>query len=86
MIQGKTDTGFEYAIDEEVLNDYELVEVIGEIDENPFAIAKVVKMLLGKEQQDALKDHCRNENGHVPMQRIEEEIVDILTSNHEIKN
>ncbi|NLI64499.1 MAG: hypothetical protein GX367_07195 [Bacteroidales bacterium] len=86
MIKGKTKSGFEYEILEENLNNYELVEVLGELEENPLLIARVVNLLLGKEQADRLKNHLRTENGTVPTDKMSEEIMEIFNSQNETKN
>ena len=86
MIKGKTKSGFEYEILEENLNNYELVEVLGELEENPLLLARVVNLLLGKEQADRLKNHLRTENGTVPTDKMSEEIMEIFNSQNETKN
>lgn len=86
MITGKTSSGFEYAIPEEDLNNYELVEALGEMDENPLLLSKTVNLLLGKEQANKLKNHLRTERGTVPTEKIADEIMDIFKSQKEAKN
>jgi len=86
MIIGKTSSGFEYQVPEENLNNYELVEVLGELESNPLLIAKTVTLLLGKEQRERLKDHLRTEGGTVPTDKISEEIMEIFNSQKETKN
>lgn len=86
MIKGKTSSGFEYQIPKENLNNYELVEVIGEVEENPLLISKTVNLLLGKEQTEKLKEHLRTENGIVPTDKISEEIMEIFENQKETKN
>jgi hypothetical protein len=86
MIEGKTKSGFEYKIPEENLNNYELVEALGELEENPLLIAKTVDLLLGKEQKEKLKDHLRTKSGTVPVDKISEEIMEIFNSQKESKN
>lgn len=87
MISGKTTTGFEYEIAPDALNNYELLENVSEMESNPLVIAEIVKQLLGKEQTKKLKEHVRNENGIVPMEKMTDEIVDIFKkSGKETKN
>lgn len=86
MLQGKTKSGFNYEVAEEQLNNYELLEAIGEIDDNPLAISKVVNLLLGKEKTKELKDHVRKENGIVPVDKLTDEITEIFESHKEVKN
>lgn len=87
MIKGKTKTGFEYEINPESLNNYELIEDIAEMDTNPLMLTKVVKQMLGNDENKRLKDHVRDENGIVEMKKMANEIVDIFqNSGSETKN
>lgn len=79
-IKGKTQSGFVYEIEEARLNNYELLEAIGELEDNPMVISKMVIMLLGKEQTNQLKDHLRDEEGLVPVEKMTEEITEIFQS------
>lgn len=80
MISGKTKSGFEYSIDSNVMDNMELLDAVAEIDSNPLALSKVLKMVLGDEQRKALYDHLRQEDGRVPVKAVSEEITDIFTS------
>ncbi len=87
MIKGKTSSGFEFEISKDVANDYELVENLGELEDNPLILGKIVNQILGKEQTARLKDHVRNEKGIVPTDRMTQEIIEIFqNSGEEIKN
>lgn len=86
MIEGKTKSGFKYKFPKENLDNYELIEVLGEAEENPLLFPKMVNMFLGKEQAGKLKDHLRTENGTVPADKISEEIMEIFESQKETKN
>lgn len=86
MLTGETKTGFKFDVDEAALNDWELLEELDGIEENPQRYVSVSKRLLSAEQYKALKEHCRNEAGRVDMTKMFHEISDILTSNNRIKN
>ena len=86
MIKGKTKSGFSYELDKERLNNYELLEAIEELEENPMVLSRVVNLLLGKEQTKKLKDHLRTENGIVPTEKMSEEITEIFQNQGETKN
>lgn len=85
MIKGITQNGFEFVIEKDALDDWEIFEAISELDEKPQSIIKVAKLLLGQEQYSSLKEHCR-ENGRVKLTKMSEEINYILSSNKETKN
>lgn len=79
-----TKTGFKYTLDPKRLENYELVEAIAEVDENPLMVPKVVKLLLGN-QAEKLKDHVRDEEGFVSTEKLMAEIMDIF-ANKAVKN
>lgn len=85
VITGKTKTGFEYNIDKKMLNDYELLEEIDNIGKSPLIIIKLLKRLLKEEQLEKLKEHIRNEEGIVPIDKMEKELIDIFDGINEIK-
>ena len=87
MIKGKTSSGFNFEISKDVINDYELVENLGELEDNPLILGKIVRQILGKEQTSKLKDHVRNENGIVPTNKMTQEIIEIFkNAGEETKN
>src|SRR5690625_282733 len=86
MIEGKTSSGFAYKIPKDNLNNYELVETLGDLEENPLLIAKTVRLLLGNDQSEKLKDHLRTDSGIVPTDKMSEEIMEIFESQQEAKN
>lgn len=83
---GTTESGFQYSIDQEVMDDYELLEDLCEVDNgNTGKITTVARRLLGNEQLKALKEHLRNENGRVPASKMIEEISQIF-KDQSVKN
>ena len=87
MIKGKTESGFKFEISKDVINDYELIENLGELDDNPLIMGKIVKQILGEEQTAKLKDHIRNKNGIVPTNKMTQEIIEIFkNAGEETKN
>lgn len=85
-LTGITKTGFTYSVLEKNLKNYELVEVLGELESNPLALPKVLKLLLGKEQTDKLKDHVRDKDGIVDTEKISDELRDIFEAQARLKN
>lgn len=77
--KGTTKTGFPFDISTERMENYEVVETIAEIDENPLVLPRLLKLLLG-DQVAALKDHVRGEDGIVPTQKLMDEVRDIFES------
>lgn len=81
MIQGKTKSGFVFELDDNVMDNMELVDQLSELNsENPYAISKIIMLLLGEGQRKALYDHLRTEDGRVPVMQAAEEINDIFNA------
>lgn len=86
MLTGKTTTGFDFTIEDSALDDWELLEALADIDDGKTQkIGTAVKLLLGKEQADALKNHCRNDEGRVPASAMMAEVGEIFTAMRENK-
>lgn len=85
MIKGKTKTDFEFEIEEDVLDDWELLEALVDIDNGHIGGAvTALTLLLGDKQLKKLKEHCRNEStGKVSQKSMFEELSDILKSGNE---
>lgn len=86
MIQGKTKSGFPYQLDEKRLNNYELLEAVGDMEDNPLVLSKIVNLVLGVDQAKKLKDHLRTDEGLVPTDRMSDEITEIFQSQDQTKN
>ena len=79
MIEGKTNSGFEYSISEEVFDDYDLLQNIAEVAKgNDIYFVPVVRQLLGEEQEKALKAHLKARDGRVKTTAMTSEIVEII--------
>ena len=50
MLTGATKTGFKFTVDEAALNDWELLEDLDGIENNPQRYVRVAKRLLNKER------------------------------------
>lgn len=58
----KTESGFEFKIEQEAFDDWELYEDLGEFSEgNSLKLPKIARRLLGEEQYEKLKEHCRKD-------------------------
>lgn len=78
VLKGRTSSGFYYKIRYSRLNDFELLDIMSEVDDNPLLLPKVVTKLLGKEQKKRLYAHLRTPEGNVPVDKIELELKDIF--------
>lgn len=86
MRKGKTKDGFKFEIADEVLESWELLEAINEVEEEPFKIVKLVTLLLGTEQKKRLIEHL---GGHPSVTQMNEAITEIFNaakSDESVKN
>lgn len=82
-----TETGFECEVDENVVNDWEFVEILADASEgNVLAAIPAMKIMLSKDGYARLKEHCRDENGKISTERMFIEFTDILAANPKTKN
>lgn len=87
MIKGKTNTGFDYEIDELKLDDWELLEKFNAIDKGDTGIfVDVANDLLGTKQMKALKKHVKEKDGRVSISGMVAELTNIFEEAAEIKN
>lgn len=79
MIKGKTNSGFEFELSEETINNMELVDALAEAsDDDPISVSRVVKLFLGDDLRKKLYDHLRNEQGRVPVAAVNTEVMEIF--------
>lgn len=85
IIRGITKSGFRFSVDSEVFKDMELLELIGEVDNNPILMPKLLEKMFGKKQKDNLYNFVRDDKGSVPVEKVSEIVKDIFESK-ELKN
>ena len=79
MINVKTKSGFEIAVDDEAMNSMELVDTLVEVESNDLlAVSKLGEMLLGKDGKKKLYEHLRNNKGIVPVDLFMQELNEIM--------
>ena len=86
-----TESGFVCTIEEDALDDFELLEALGEMDNKEDGLRLIagfkdtMKLLLGEEQKDKLFDHIRAEHGRVKVSVLKTEIMQIFAGLSEAK-
>ena len=87
MLKGISESGFEFEIDEEVLDDWEMLELLQEIDDGSVGkIAKAIVFLLGKEQYEKLKNFIKARDGKIKASVMIDEFTSIMNAEKEVKN
>ncbi len=86
-MQKATSTGFEYKLDDEVLDDWELLKLLKKIDKGEGdLIIDLVPRLLGDEQAQQLENHLIKLEGKVKISSMSREIGEIMNGSKELKN
>lgn len=77
--KGKLENGFEFEIDDAVLDDMELIDTLAEADGgDALAASRAFSMVVGKEQKKRLYDYIRNEDGRVPIETAVNALTEML--------
>ena len=95
MITGKISSGFEFKVDETVMDDWEFVKAIGlseskKIGERVYGMTKIIEMLLGSKGEEDLMNHIRSKNNgkctQTDMSEAILEMFDVIKGEKEAKN
>lgn len=88
MVKGKLSNGFEFEINEEDLDDYEVLELVSDAELNPLLSPKLIERFLGREQKNKLLNHIKEKTGkkRVTVSEMGEAFTEILTKSQELKN
>lgn len=77
-MKGTTQSGFEFDVADDIVNDMELFEALCDVDAGDVrAIVTVCRRVLG-DRKAALYEHVRGADGRVPMDGVTAEIADIF--------
>jgi hypothetical protein len=85
MITGKTKSGFEFKLEDNALDDYELIEALGELDENPLIISKVINLLFGSRKNE-VKEFIKRQKGYVSTKEMSNLITEVFSAISNGKN
>ena len=65
MIKGTLKNGFEFHIDENTFDDFEIVELFAKVNKNPIHLGDLMERWLGAEQKTALLESLRRADGKI---------------------
>lgn len=86
MINITMGDGFKIELDENVFDDFELVELYVKVAKNPIWIGDLAEKLLGAEQKKALIEHLRDDNGKVHTTAVMNALKEIEEAIPAVKN
>lgn len=90
-MKGKTSSGFAFSVDDDARDDYDLMLAFMKLQNgDPMVLDEAVELLLGKEQKEKLREHCRSKTGRVLATRVIKEVEEIVSiigkSESDVKN
>lgn len=89
MIKGTTKTGFKFELDDDVIDDYDLLLKLAEVDAGNLAgIDGIFNEVLGKEQKNELREHIKKVTGRkrVSLKLMVASLQEIFEATNETKN
>lgn len=79
-MKGTLTCGFEYEIDEAVLDDIEFLELLAAADENPLKLPALLSMLLGEEGKRGLYEALKADDGRTHTSDVMDAALEIIES------
>lgn len=70
--------GLTIVVDPDVLDDWEVIELMDEAESNPVRFPRLIKHVLGDSQYAKIKDFCRGEDGRVKVEMMGETFAQIM--------
>jgi hypothetical protein len=64
--------GHEYAVDPAVMDDVAVLEILADMEEKPYLLVKMIRVLLGDEQWERFKENHKDESGRLTVTRVGE--------------
>lgn len=84
MIKGITKSGFEFEVNESIMNDMEVVDALVDIkNQDMEAVSVLVGKLFNREDKKRLYNHVRTEDGRAPIDAVMAEVNEIIQYNGE---
>lgn len=72
-------SGLKLEMDEKIMDNMELVDTLADAaDEDPLAVSKMIKMVLGSENKKKLYNSLRTEDGRVPVAAVSDALKEIF--------
>ncbi len=79
MKQIELKNGFRTELSDDTMNNMELVDALAEAGgEDPMAVSKICKIILGEKKRKELYDAIRTEDGRVPVEAVSDAIKEIF--------
>ena len=73
--------GFEIEVPETIKDDYELFELLCDLDNGKTTkLPETIRKMLGEDGEKALKEHLRKENGIIRITDMQKAVMEILKS------
>ena len=84
MIKGETSKVLKYSISEKLLESYDFLDIVSQVDDNLLKLPKLVKLLFG-ENAEKFINHLRDKDGLVSQKEVSDTILEIFNKKKELK-
>lgn len=84
MLKGTTKHGFEFKIKEQALDDWEIMEILDELEENPQKLVSLLRLVLGAKQYEDLKKHLLKKHKKIKVEIMTDEFNSIMEVSKEV--
>lgn len=74
----KTESGFNFKVDKDVIDDVRVVEIIRKVESNPTMIIDLADKVLGEKQKEALYSHLEKIHGKARLTDVNAELTEIF--------
>ena len=87
MLKGKTESGFEFEVNENIAKDALVLRHLVKMSKDPVAVFDLIDRMaeLGLDEK-ALNEHCTEEDGIVPIDKVSKEVTEIIQACPKGKN
>ncbi len=79
MKKGTLSNGFQFCVDETVLNDYGTLVILRKLDDNAgYVVDLIDKLFSDDEQRDKFLESCKDDNGRIPADKLMELVEELF--------
>lgn len=87
MIKGTTESGLDFEVDENKVNDMRVIDAMVEAEGGSLsAVSRLITLVFTPEMKAKIYEHVKTEDGRSPIQDVLQVVFEILKYNGETKN
>ena len=83
-MKGKLKNGFKFEVNEDIVDNYEFLELYRKAQDDPMYYIDIMTLMLGEKQMEALKESVRGDDGIVHVTKGDYTITNAITEIMEV--